>query len=152
MSEEKTRVEFDAPKSLVDRVETVAEVLDIPRTRLLIDALTNKLAEHANDEEFRQRLSNAYYDGRTDYDTVEAILGRKEAMRLKLLQESINRTPSPDSRMCSRVTRPSTTARSPDGRTPSRLIPMASRVPDDVGVRRCRRRYERAVESRHTGY
>jgi predicted transcriptional regulator len=50
MSEEKTRVEFDAPKSLVERVDTVAAVLDIPRTRLLIDAPENKLDELANEE------------------------------------------------------------------------------------------------------
>ena len=86
MSEEKTRVEFDAPKSLVDRVDTVAEVLDIPRTQLLIDALENKLDELANEETFRRRLSNA------DYDTVKTILGREEAMRLKLLRESIDQT------------------------------------------------------------
>lgn len=92
MSEEKTRVEFDAPKSLVDRIDTVAEVLDIPRTRLLIDALENKLDELANEETVRRRLSNAYYDGRTDYDTVETILGREEAMRLKLLRASIDQT------------------------------------------------------------
>jgi hypothetical protein len=84
MSEEKTRVEFDAPMSLVERIDTVAEILDIPRTRLLIDALENKLDELANEETFRRRLCNAYYDERTDYDTVETILGREEAMRLKL--------------------------------------------------------------------
>jgi hypothetical protein len=92
MSEEKTRVEFDAPKSLVERIDTVAEVLDIPRTRLLIDALENKLDELATEETVRRRLSNAYYDDRTDYDTVKTILGREEAMRLKLLRESIDQT------------------------------------------------------------
>ncbi|AXG08301.1 hypothetical protein DU500_17625 (plasmid) [Haloplanus rubicundus] len=92
MTGEKTQVEFDAPKPLVDRVDTVAEVLDIPRTRLLIDALENKLDDLANEETFRRRLSNAYYDGRTDYDTVKTILGREEAMRLKLLRASIDQT------------------------------------------------------------
>jgi predicted transcriptional regulator len=92
MSEEKTRVEFNAPKSLVERIDTVAEVLDIPRARLLIDALENKLDELANEETFRRRLSNAYYGDRTDYDTVKTILGREETMRLKLLRESIDQT------------------------------------------------------------
>jgi hypothetical protein len=55
MSEEKTRIEFDAPTSLVDRVDTVAEVLDIPRTQLLIDARENKLDELAAEETFRRR-------------------------------------------------------------------------------------------------
>ncbi|TSD08896.1 hypothetical protein DP107_17650 [Haloglomus irregulare] len=90
--DQKTRIEFDAPKSLVDRIDTVAEVLEIPRTRLLTDALENKLDEFANEETFRRRLSNAYYDDRTGYDTVKTILDREEAMRLKLLRESIDQT------------------------------------------------------------
>ena len=94
MAEEKIRVEFNAPKSLVERADSVVDILDISRTRLLIDALEGELEELANDEEFRRRLSDAYYDGHVDYDTVEAILGREEAMRLKLLRESIDRTPA----------------------------------------------------------
>ena len=93
MAEEKTRVDFNAPKSLVRRADSVVEILDISRTRLLIDALEDELKELTNDEEFRRRLSDGYYNGRVEYDTVEAILGREEAMRLKLLQESIDRTP-----------------------------------------------------------
>jgi hypothetical protein len=92
MSEEKTRVDFNAPKSLVERTDSVVEILDISRTRLLIDALEDELEELANDEAFRRRLSDAYYDGRVDFDTVEAILGREAAMRLQLLRESIDRT------------------------------------------------------------
>lgn len=94
MAEEKTRVDFNAPKSLVERADSVVEVLDISRTRLLIDALEDELEDLANDEEFRRRLSDAYYADRVEYDTVEAILGREEAMRLKLLRESIDRTPA----------------------------------------------------------
>ncbi len=92
MAEEKTRVDFNAPKSLIERADSIVEILDISRTRLLIDALEDELEDLANDEEFRRRLSDAYYDNRIDYDTVEAVLGREEAMRMKLLQESIDRT------------------------------------------------------------
>ena len=92
MAEEKARVNFNAPKSLVERADSVVEILDISRTRLLIDALEDELEAFANDDEFRRRLSDAYYEGDVDYDTVEAILGREEAMRLKLLRESIDRT------------------------------------------------------------
>jgi hypothetical protein len=94
MAEEKTRVDFNAPKSLVERADSVAEILDISRTRLLIDALEDELEALAHDEEFRRRLGDAYYDGRIDYDTVETILGREEAMRMKLLRASIDRTPA----------------------------------------------------------
>jgi len=94
MAEEKTRVDFNAPTSLVERADSVVEILDTSRTRLLIDALEDELEALASDEEFRRRLSDAYYEGRVDYDTVEAILGREEAMRMKLLRESIDRTPA----------------------------------------------------------
>lgn len=92
MTEERTRVDFNAPKLLIERADSVGEILGISRTRLLIDALEDKLATLADDEEFHQRLSRAYYDGRVDGDTVEAILSREEAMRLKLLRESIDQT------------------------------------------------------------
>jgi hypothetical protein len=94
MAEEKTRVDFNAPKSLVERADSVVEILDISRTRLLIDALEDELEDLANDEEFRRRLSDAFYDGRVDYDTVEAILGREEAMRMQLLRKSVDMTPA----------------------------------------------------------
>ena len=94
MAEEKTRVDFNAPESLVERADSVVEILYISRTRLLIDALEDELEALATDEEFRRRLSDAYYDGRVDYDTVEAILGREEAIRMKLLRASINQTPA----------------------------------------------------------
>ena len=94
MAEEKTRVDFNAPKSLVNRADSVVEILDISRTRLLIDALEDELEALAADEEFCRRLSDAYYDGRVEYDTVETILGREEAMRMKLLRASIDQTPA----------------------------------------------------------
>jgi hypothetical protein len=93
MAEEKTRVDFNAPKSLVERADSVVDVLDISRTRLLIDALEDELEALANDDEFRRRLSDAYYDGRVEFDTAEAILGHEEAMRLKQLRASIDRSP-----------------------------------------------------------
>ena len=93
MAEEKTRVDFNAPKSLVERADSVVDVLDISRTRLLIDALEDELETLATDEAFRRRLSDAYYDGRVEFDVVETILGREEAMRLQLLRTSMDRTP-----------------------------------------------------------
>lgn len=92
MSKEKIRVDFEAPKPLVERVDSVVEILDVSRTRFLLNALEAELEELTNDKEFRRRLSNAYYNGRIDDDTVETILGREEAMRLKLLRASIDQT------------------------------------------------------------
>jgi hypothetical protein len=93
MAEEKTRVDFNAPATLVERADTVADVLGVSRTRLLIDALEDELADLASDEEFRRRLSESYYEDRADFETVEAVLGREEAMRMKLLKTSLDRSP-----------------------------------------------------------
>ena len=93
MAEEKTRVDFNAPASIVERADNAAELLDISRTQLLIDALQDELDELADDDGFRSRLRDAYYDERVDFQTVKSVLGQEEAMRMKLLRESIDREP-----------------------------------------------------------
>lgn len=93
MAEEKTRVDFNAPASIVERADNVAELLDISRTRLLIDALQDELDELVNEEGFRTHLRDAYYDERIDFQTVKSVLGQEEAMRMKLLRASIDREP-----------------------------------------------------------
>ncbi|WP_049998836.1 hypothetical protein [Halococcus sediminicola] len=93
MPEEKTRVDFNAPASIVERADNVAELLDISRTRLLIDALQDELDELINEEGFRAHLRDAYYDERIDFQTVKSVLGQEEAMRMNLLRASIDREP-----------------------------------------------------------
>ena len=93
MAEEKTRVDFNAPASLVERADTVAELLDISRTRLLIDALQDELDDLITEDGFRTRLRDAYYDERIDFRTVQSVLGQEEAMRMQLLRASIDRDP-----------------------------------------------------------
>ncbi|MFD1600515.1 hypothetical protein [Halobellus rarus] len=92
MTGERTCVEFDAPNTRVKRVDSAVEILDTSRTRFLLNALKDKLEELTTDGEFCRRLSDVYYDGRVDYETVEALLGRNEARRLKLLRASIDQT------------------------------------------------------------
>lgn len=97
MSERNSRVNFNAPASLVEEADTVADLLDTSRTSLLVDALRDRLDEIAADESFRRRLAEAYYADRVDFDAVETVLGREEATRLRLLRESLAREPpAPD--------------------------------------------------------
>ena len=91
MPEEKKRVDFNAPISLVERADSIAEVLDRTRTDFLISALEDEIEKLKQDERFRQKIKNAYYNNRIDHDVVEDILGYEEAMRLKLLRDSIDR-------------------------------------------------------------
>jgi hypothetical protein len=92
-TEEKTRVDFNAPASLVEQADRIAELLDISRTQLLIDALRDEIEDLAADEEFQRSIGNAYYSGELDFEDVESILGTEEAMRMKLLKASLNRDP-----------------------------------------------------------
>ena len=93
MSEEKTRVDFNAPASLVEQADAVADLLGVSRTQLLVDALRDELDDLAADDGFRRRLEAAYYDGRVDFEVVESVLGTDAAMRTKLLRESLDRDP-----------------------------------------------------------
>ena len=93
MTERKTRVDFNAPASLVEQADDVASLLDISRTQLLIDALRDEIDNLAADDEFQRRLRDAYYADRIEFDAVESILGTEEAMRMKLLRASLDRDP-----------------------------------------------------------
>ena len=93
MAEKTTRVGFNAPVSLVQRADRIADLLDTSRTSLLIDALRDELDALVTDEEVQHRLKEAYYTDRIDFHTVESMLGTEEAMRMKSLRDSLDRSP-----------------------------------------------------------
>lgn len=93
MPEQKTRVDFNAPTSLVQQADRIADLLDVSRTSLLIDALRDELDALVDDEGFQRRLRSAYYTDEIDFQTVESILGTEEAVRMKLLRDSLDREP-----------------------------------------------------------
>ncbi|MFO7832841.1 MAG: hypothetical protein R6V31_01990 [Halohasta sp.] len=93
VAEDKTRVDFNAPTSLVERADTIADLRGVSRTQLLTEALQSEMDELATDTEFRRRLADAYYDEEVSFETVESVLGTEAAMRMKLLRESLDREP-----------------------------------------------------------
>lgn len=93
MAEEKTRIDFNAPTSLVEQVDAVADLLDTSRTRILVDALRNELDDLVHEEEVHRLIADAFYAGDIAFDTVESVLGTEEALRMKLLRDSIDREP-----------------------------------------------------------
>lgn len=94
MAEEKVRVDFNAPESLVREADVVAELLDTSRTRLLVDGLRTQLEDVVSDEAFQRRLREAFYEDRLSVDTVASVLGTEEATRMQLLRESLDREPA----------------------------------------------------------
>lgn len=91
MAEEKTRVDFNAPTSLVEEADAVADLLDISRTQLLTAALRDELDDRLSDEQVKQELKQGFYDGHIEFEMIETMLGTEEALRLKLLRESLTR-------------------------------------------------------------
>ena len=91
--EEKTRVDFNAPTSLVERADAIADLLGTSRTQLLVEALRAEIDNRVADEAFRDRIKAAYYADRIDLHVVEAVLGTDAATRMRLLRESVDRDP-----------------------------------------------------------
>lgn len=91
MAEDRTRIDFNAPTSLVERADSLADILGTSRTRLLVDALREELDDLARDEGVRREVRAAFYDDRVTFETVESVLGTEEALRMRLLRESLNR-------------------------------------------------------------
>ena len=86
---EKKRVQFRAPQSLVDRADSLAEVLDTDRTDVLIDALRDYLREAAHDDEVKQEIADAYYDDRITFDELADLVGHEEAANFRVLKEQL---------------------------------------------------------------
>lgn len=91
MAEDRTRIDFNAPTSLVERADALAELLGTSRTRLLIDALRDELDALARNEVVRREIREAFYDERVDFETVESVVGTEEALRMQLLRASLDR-------------------------------------------------------------
>lgn len=93
MAEERTRIDFNAPSSLVERADALADLLETSRTRILIDALRNELDDLTREDAVRREVREAFYDDRITFETLESVLGTEEALRVKLLRESLDRDP-----------------------------------------------------------
>ncbi len=86
---EKKRVQFRAPQELVDRADSLAEVLDSDRTGVLIDALREYLRDAAHDDEVKQEIADAYYAEKITFDELVGLVGHEEAANFRVLKEQL---------------------------------------------------------------
>jgi hypothetical protein len=93
MADEKRRVEFNAPASLVERADHVSDLLGVSRTRILVEALETRLDEVTAGEAFRERVRAVYYEERIDRETLVSLLGHEEAARVHQLRATLARDP-----------------------------------------------------------
>jgi predicted transcriptional regulator len=89
-SDEKQRVQFRAPRGLVQRADSLAAVLETDRTDILISALRNYLREAAHSDEMKQEIADAFYEGEITFDELKDLVGHEEAANFRVLKEQLS--------------------------------------------------------------
>lgn len=89
---EKKRVQFRAPKKLVDRADTLAAVFETDRTDILITALREYLQDATHSDELKQEIAEAYYSGEISFEELKSLVGHEEAANFRLLKQQLSET------------------------------------------------------------
>lgn len=89
-AEDKKRVQFRAPRGLVDRADALAVVLESDRTEILISALREYLRDVAHDDEVKQEIADAYYDDDITFEQLKELVGHEEASNFRVLKAQLN--------------------------------------------------------------
>lgn len=90
MSSEKKRVQFRAPRRLIERTDALADVLGEDRTAILTTALREYLQDAAHDDTVTQEIAAAYYDDEISFEQVNALVGPEEAANLRVLKQQLD--------------------------------------------------------------
>jgi len=86
----KKRVQFRAPRSLVERTDTLAAVLETNRTDVIISALREYLREAAHGDELKQEIANAYYGDEITFGELKNLVGYEEAANFRVLKTQLS--------------------------------------------------------------
>lgn len=89
MGADKKRVQFRAPRRLVDRTDVLAAVLGEDRTDILVTALREYLQEATHDDALIQEIAAAFYDDEISYDELKTLVGAEEAANLRVLKQQL---------------------------------------------------------------
>ena len=87
---EKKRVQFRAPRGLVEQADTLAAVFETDRTDILISALREYLQDAAHSDEVKQEIAEAYYDDDITFEELKALVGHEEAANFRLLKQQLS--------------------------------------------------------------
>ena len=88
-SADKRRVQFRAPESVVERTDALAAVLGTDRTEVILSALREHLRDAAHDDELKQEIAGAYYDGEISFEELRELLGHEEAANFRVLKRQL---------------------------------------------------------------
>ncbi|MFC7114730.1 hypothetical protein ACFQH2_06805 [Natronoarchaeum sp. GCM10025703] len=85
----KKRVQFRAPRGLVNRADALAAVFETDRTDILISALRDYLRDAAHSDEMKQEIAEAFYDDDITFEELKDLVGHEEAANFRLLKEQL---------------------------------------------------------------
>lgn len=86
----KKRVQFRAPRGLVERADALATVFETDRTDILTNALREYLREAAHDDEITQEIAGAYYDNDITFQQLTELVGHEEAANFRVLKRQLS--------------------------------------------------------------
>ncbi|WP_135827822.1 hypothetical protein [Halorussus halobius] len=90
MSADKRRVQFRAPSRLIERADSLADVLGSDRTDILTTALREYLRDAAHDDEVKQEIAGAYYDDEISFEQLKSLVGTEEAANFRVLKRQLD--------------------------------------------------------------
>ena len=88
--ENKKRVQFRAPRGLVERADTLATVFETDRTDILTNALREYLREASHDDDIKQEIAGAYYDDDITFHQLKGLVGHEEAANFRVLKSQLS--------------------------------------------------------------
>ncbi|MEF8783156.1 MAG: hypothetical protein V5A39_08695 [Haloarculaceae archaeon] len=88
-SGDKRRVQFRAPRDLVERTDVLATVLDTDRTDVIISAVREYLRDAAHDE-LKQEIAEAYYSDDISFEQLKNLVGHEEAANFHVLKTQLS--------------------------------------------------------------
>ncbi|WP_129115003.1 hypothetical protein [Halegenticoccus tardaugens] len=89
-SERKKRVQFRAPRGLVERADALATVFETDRTDILTNALRKYLREASHDDDIKQEIAGAYYDNGITFQQLKELVGHEEAANFRVLKNQLS--------------------------------------------------------------
>lgn len=89
-SGDKRRVQFRAPRDLVERTDVLATVLETDRTDVIISALREYLRDAAHDDELKQEIAEAYYSDDISFEQLKDLVGHEEAANFHVLKTQLS--------------------------------------------------------------
>jgi len=89
-SEDRRRVQFRAPRGLVERTDALATVLETDRTDVILSALREYLRDAAHDDELKQEVAGAYYDDEISAEQLTNLVGHEEAANFRVLKTQLS--------------------------------------------------------------